>query len=269
MCVLGYGGPTFISRIITGDESWIYSYGYDPETKQQSSQWKSPQSPKAKKKARQVRSSTKSMLIVFFSMWRGLFIVNLLLLTLWPTVTFWDAWGKICNEKYGNFGAITTGSFITTTHPNICPWKPQSLWLITWLSFPIPPTYLPTYLPTGLSPCDYALFPNLKMKLKGLRFETLSDIQGESQAVLNSIKENYLHSAFVRVRKTMGLLYTFQRTLFWRRWQPKFSKPALLFWLSPWTFRYTSYCNWTFIPKCNCTQHSNIEDNMTMRMFSA
>jgi hypothetical protein len=41
--------PTFISRIITGDESCIYSYGYDPETKQQSSQWKSPQSPRAKK----------------------------------------------------------------------------------------------------------------------------------------------------------------------------------------------------------------------------
>jgi hypothetical protein len=36
-------GPTFthISRIITGDKSWIY--GYDPETKQQSSQWKSLQ----------------------------------------------------------------------------------------------------------------------------------------------------------------------------------------------------------------------------------
>jgi hypothetical protein len=27
--------PTFISRIIAGDESWIY--GYNPETKQQSS----------------------------------------------------------------------------------------------------------------------------------------------------------------------------------------------------------------------------------------
>jgi hypothetical protein len=39
--------PAFISRIITGDESWIY--GYDPETKQQSSQWKSPQSSRAKK----------------------------------------------------------------------------------------------------------------------------------------------------------------------------------------------------------------------------
>jgi hypothetical protein len=30
-----------------GDESWIYRY--DPETKQQSSQWKRPQSPRAKK----------------------------------------------------------------------------------------------------------------------------------------------------------------------------------------------------------------------------
>ena len=38
---------TFLSRGITGDESWAYSY--DPETKQQSSQWKSPTSPRPKK----------------------------------------------------------------------------------------------------------------------------------------------------------------------------------------------------------------------------
>ena len=55
--------PNFISSIITGDETWVY--GYDPETKQQSSQWKSPNSPRPKK-ARQVRSNVKSMLIVFF-----------------------------------------------------------------------------------------------------------------------------------------------------------------------------------------------------------
>jgi hypothetical protein len=29
---------SFLSRVIIGDESWIY--GYDPETKQPSSQWK-------------------------------------------------------------------------------------------------------------------------------------------------------------------------------------------------------------------------------------
>jgi histone-lysine N-methyltransferase SETMAR len=48
--------PNFISNIITGDETWVY--GYDPETKQQSSQWP--------KKVRQVHSNVKSMLIFFF-----------------------------------------------------------------------------------------------------------------------------------------------------------------------------------------------------------
>jgi hypothetical protein len=55
--------PSLISRIIRGDESWIY--GYDPETKQQSLQQKSPQSPRAKQ-VWQVWSSTKSMIISFF-----------------------------------------------------------------------------------------------------------------------------------------------------------------------------------------------------------
>jgi hypothetical protein len=34
------------------------------------------------------------------------------------------------------------------------------------------------------------------MKLKGRRFGTMSDIQRESQAVLEGIKENDFHSAF-------------------------------------------------------------------------
>jgi hypothetical protein len=45
-----------------GDESWIY--GYDPETKQQSSQWKRPQSPRANN-VHQVQCSTKSMPVFF------------------------------------------------------------------------------------------------------------------------------------------------------------------------------------------------------------
>jgi len=54
---------TFSSRAITGDESWVY--GYDPETTRHSSQWKSPTSPRPKK-ARQVKSNLKSMIITFF-----------------------------------------------------------------------------------------------------------------------------------------------------------------------------------------------------------
>ena len=39
--------PNFLSRVITCDESWCY--GYDPESKQASSQWKTTSSPRPKK----------------------------------------------------------------------------------------------------------------------------------------------------------------------------------------------------------------------------
>jgi len=55
----------FLGQIIMGDETWVY--GYDPETKRQSSQWKSADSPRPKK-VRQVRSKVKVMLIIFFDM---------------------------------------------------------------------------------------------------------------------------------------------------------------------------------------------------------
>jgi hypothetical protein len=50
-------------------------------------------------------------------------------------------------------------------------------------------------------PCDFALFPKLKMKPKGRHFETFSGIQRESQAVLDSIKENGFHGASEAWRK--------------------------------------------------------------------
>ena len=53
----------FLKNIVTGDESWVY--GYNPETKQQSSQWKGPLSLQPKK-GRQVRSKTKFLLLAFF-----------------------------------------------------------------------------------------------------------------------------------------------------------------------------------------------------------
>jgi len=39
--------PQILSKVVTRDETWCYSY--DLETKQVSSQWKTPNSPKAKK----------------------------------------------------------------------------------------------------------------------------------------------------------------------------------------------------------------------------
>jgi hypothetical protein len=50
LCQIASDNATFSSRVITGDEVRIY--GYDPERKQQSSQWKCPNSlrPKGREK---------------------------------------------------------------------------------------------------------------------------------------------------------------------------------------------------------------------------
>jgi Transposase. len=55
--------PNFTSSVITGDECWVY--GYDLETKQMFSQWNMASSP-GLKKAWQVKSNIKNMLIAFF-----------------------------------------------------------------------------------------------------------------------------------------------------------------------------------------------------------
>jgi hypothetical protein len=45
------------------------------------------------------------------------------------------------------------------------------------------------------------MFPKLKMKLKGRRFETVSDIRRESQVVLDSIKGVDFHGTFEAWKK--------------------------------------------------------------------
>jgi len=55
--------PTLLLNVIIGEES--IGYAYDPETKLQSSQWKSPGSPRPKT-ARMQESKMKTMLICFF-----------------------------------------------------------------------------------------------------------------------------------------------------------------------------------------------------------
>jgi hypothetical protein len=52
----------------------------------------------------------------------------------------------------------------------------------------------PPYSP-DLASSDFLLFPKLKMKLKGPRFQT-EEIQAGSQAVLNTLRENDFQKCF-------------------------------------------------------------------------
>ena len=59
------GNPDLLKKVITGDEPWVF--GYDIETKTQSSEWKRPEEP-IPKKARQVLLNVKILLFSWIEM---------------------------------------------------------------------------------------------------------------------------------------------------------------------------------------------------------
>jgi histone-lysine N-methyltransferase SETMAR len=156
---------TFLPSIVTGDESWVC--GYNPETKQMSSQWKTPSSPRPKD-ARQVRSNVKKMLIAFF-----------------------DAEGLVHHEFLPQRQTMNHTVYVNVPQRfrhAVSRKRPHKLPSGTWLlhhdnapchaalsvreflakhSIPVAPH--PPYSP-DLAPCDFFLFPRLKSTLKGKRF---------------------------------------------------------------------------------------------------
>ena len=111
--------PEFIKTIITGDVTWVY--GYDPETKFQSSQWKYPESPWPKK-GWQVCSNVKVMLTCFLSP-VALCITNThqkaTQLTRSTTCRFYVAFMKLCKESGPTCGQQRIFIFTMTMPPLI------------------------------------------------------------------------------------------------------------------------------------------------------
>jgi len=168
---------TFLSRVITGDESWVY--GYDPETKRQSSQWKGPMSPWPKK-ARQVKNNLKSMIITFFDI-KGIVHKEFV-----PT-------GRTMNCGFYCEVLWRLREKVRRHRPQL--WREQ-IWLLHYDNTPSHTSVLthqflaknkiaviphPPYS-HDLAPCDFFLFPKMKSKLKGRRFDTIEEIQAEWQS---------------------------------------------------------------------------------------
>ena len=166
----------FMSSVITGDECRVY--GYDPETKQMSFQWSTSTSSPRPKKARQVKSNIKTMLIAFFDI-DGLVHHEFILTGQAVNKEFYktvlqrlrDAVRRHRPEerRSGNWilhsdnapahRAVTTNEFLAKHN--------------------IPSLPQPPYSP-DLAPCDFFLFPQLKKTMKVRRFDYVEDIQANT-----------------------------------------------------------------------------------------
>jgi histone-lysine N-methyltransferase SETMAR len=174
--------PEFMGSIITGDESWIY--GYDVETKRQSSQWKTSDEPRPKK-IMQSRSNVKAMLITFFDIngivhheWvpkgqtvNALFYVEVLKRLresirkkrkeMWES-NFWF----LHHDNAPSHTSLLVAQYLTKHNVTTIPHPPYS---------------------PDLAPCDFFLFPKLKSTMKGRRFQTIDDIQVNTENELKTI----------------------------------------------------------------------------------
>ncbi|UYV70649.1 hypothetical protein LAZ67_8000164 [Cordylochernes scorpioides] len=174
--------PNLLQRVITGDEAWVY--GYDVETKAQSSQWKLPHEPRPKK-ARQVRSNVKVLLTVFFDC-RGVVHHKFL-----PQ-------GRTVNKEYYLQVMRNLREAIRQKRPDLLKNKN---WVLHHDNAPAHTSLLvrdfltkhntlmmpqPPYSP-DLAPCDFFLFPKLKRPMKGRRYATFDEIKTASKEELKKI----------------------------------------------------------------------------------
>ncbi|UYV81207.1 hypothetical protein LAZ67_20000338 [Cordylochernes scorpioides] len=163
--------PEWKDKIITGDETWVY--GYDPETKRQSAEWRGQGEPRPKK-SRILKSRNKVLLVAFLDN-KG--IVHHEYLPAGQTVI------KEMPEKW------TNGDWILH-HDNA---RPHTAHLVTSFLAKNGTEILPQppYSP-DIAPNDFFLFPKLKAVLKGRHFDTREDIIEKSLLALKSIpKEAY------------------------------------------------------------------------------
>ena len=168
-----WNDPQLLSKVVTGGETWCY--GYDLETKQALSQWKTPNSPRPKK-GWQVPSIVKIMLISFF---------------------FCNANG-IVHKEFVRLGQTVNQQFYLKMLKRLCDSvlkknrNVEQWWLVPSPQHAPAHTALsvqqllaknnmtvithPSYSP-DLAPCEFFLFPRMKGKMKGKRNSYVREVK--------------------------------------------------------------------------------------------
>lgn len=183
--------PGLFKKVITGDESWVY--GYDPETKAQSSQWKTREEQRPKK-ARQSRSNVKTMITVFFDQ-DGIVHHE------------YAPRGQTVNKEYYLEVLRRLRDAVRRKRPEL--WTSRD-WLLHHDNAPAHSSNLiqhflvkhdikqlrqPPYSP-DIAPSDFWLFPKLKIPLKGKRFDDVEQIKQNATKDLLAIPKDEFKKCF-------------------------------------------------------------------------
>ena len=181
----------FLNRIITCDETWIHFF--EPESKQQSSMWKHP-SLSSPTKALISRSAGKVMAIIFCDI-QGIILNHLV-----PPKTTVTGNYYVSVIKSDLLPAIKRKrpqlmrSWILLHYDNV-PSHSSQVVLDTIKELDIEILPHPAYSP-DLAICDFWLFPNLKNKLRGEKYESGEELRRAVDIYLRDMSPDGLHHVF-------------------------------------------------------------------------
>ena len=186
--------PAVLDALVTCYESWIYCY--DPETKRQTSKWKHAGSPRPRK-ARQSKSTNKLLMIPFFDS-TGMIYMH------------WVPNGQTVNKEYyvqvlREFRIIFRGKRPALFklgqwrfHQDNAPVHNSILVTDYLTKMCIKTVPQPPYSPNFAS-CDFWIFPKLKEKLRGYRYETIEEMKEAVTKVIDTLTQEDFHGTLQKL----------------------------------------------------------------------
>ena len=160
----------FLQRFVTMDETWVHHY--QPESKEQSKQWKRPGSP-TPRKAKIVKSAGKVMASIFWDA-KGVLLVDFLETGQTINGMYYAQLLQQLKEqiKLKRRGKLSKGVIF---HQDNAPAHTSAVAMAAIHGCGFEILSHPPYSP-DLAPSDFHLFPKMKLELSGRRFTTNDDV---------------------------------------------------------------------------------------------
>lgn len=187
----------FMARIVTQDETWVPHF--DPETKEESKQWKHRDSPPPRK-FKVTKSAGKVMVTVFWDA-QGILLVD-----------FLEQRRTINGDYYADLlsqlrtallqkrrGMLTRGVFLLQDN---APAHKSRVAMKAAVDCGYELLPHPPYSP-DLAPSDFHLFPNMKKFLRGRVFSGDDEVKEKVLEVLEDFESGFFRDGFLQLRKRL------------------------------------------------------------------
>lgn len=187
----------FLARIVTQDETWVPHF--DPETKEESKQWKHPDSPPPRK-FKVVKSAGKVMVTVFWDA-QGVLLVD-----------FLEQGHTINGHYYADLlhqlrtallekrrGKVTRGVLLLQDN---APAHKSRVAMTAAVGCGYDMLPHPPYSP-DLAPSDFHLFPQMKKFLRGRVFAGDDEVKDKVMDVLGGFPPDFFRDGFIQLRRRL------------------------------------------------------------------